>query len=113
MTHKYIKVFETLQRDILNGKFSHGRRLPSEAELCLRFKVSRPTAARALRELQQMGVIIRRAGSGSYLAFQAVKPTPTSHTLGLFVPGLGNTEILDPICNEITRYAQTLGCAVH
>jgi LacI family transcriptional regulator len=32
--------------------------------------------------------------------------------MGLFVPGLGNTEILDPICNEITRFAQSLGCSV-
>jgi LacI family transcriptional regulator len=28
------------------------------------------------------------------------------------MPGLGNTEILDPICNEITRFAQSLGCSV-
>jgi DNA-binding LacI/PurR family transcriptional regulator len=28
------------------------------------------------------------------------------------VPGLGNTEILDPICNEITRSAQSAGCSV-
>ncbi|MHB1960197.1 MAG: LacI family DNA-binding transcriptional regulator [Acidobacteriaceae bacterium] len=33
-------------------------------------------------------------------------------TFGLLVPGLGNTEILDPICNEITRSAQGLGAAV-
>lgn len=113
MTRKYIKVFETLQREILSGKFAHGKRLPSEAELCLRFKISRPTAARALRELQQMGVITRRAGSGNYLVFPSAQQVSTSHYLGLFVPGLGNTEILDPICNEITRYAQTLGSAVY
>jgi GntR family transcriptional regulator of arabinose operon len=33
-------------------------------------------------------------------------------TLGLLVPGLGKTEILDPICNEITRFAQSLHCNV-
>jgi DNA-binding LacI/PurR family transcriptional regulator len=32
--------------------------------------------------------------------------------LGLFVPGLGNTEILDPVCNEISRFAQSLGFTV-
>jgi DNA-binding LacI/PurR family transcriptional regulator len=111
-TYKYMSVFEGLQRDILGGKFARGKRLPSETELCFRYKVSRPTAARALRELQQMGVIIRRAGAGNYLASEPATQPTTAHTLGLFVPGLGNTEILDPICNEITRFAQTLGCAV-
>jgi GntR family transcriptional regulator of arabinose operon len=39
-------------------------------------------------------------------------PTSNSKAFGLLVPGLGKTEILDPICNEITRFAQTLGCTV-
>lgn len=109
---KYTKVFEALERAILEGKFAHGKRLPSESELCQRFKVSRPTAARALRELQQMGVITRKAGSGSYLTPPHAAKTAAARTLGLFVPGLGNTEILSPICNEITRYAQAQGCSV-
>jgi len=109
---KFTKVFEALERAILEGKFAHGKRLPSESELCQRFKVSRPTAARALRELQQMGVITRRAGSGSYLTPPHTVAPTAQKTLGLFVPGLGNTEILSPICNEITRYAQSLGCSV-
>jgi len=108
---KYAEIFHDLQHEILGGKYAGRRRLPSEAELCFRYKVSRPTAARALRELQQIGVITRKAGSGSYL----VPPRGhrhAAHALGLFVPGLGNTEILDPICNEITRFAQSLDCSV-
>ena len=109
---KYTEVFESLQRGILEGKFAHGKRLPSEAELALRYQVSRPPAARALRELQQLGIITRRVGSGSYLK-AAAAPTPVvARTFGLLVPGLGNTEILDPICNEITRFAQSVGCSV-
>jgi DNA-binding LacI/PurR family transcriptional regulator len=109
---KFTKVFEALERAILEGKFAHGKRLPSESELCQRFKISRPTAARALRELQQMGVIVRRAGSGSFLSSPPESASRAARTLGLFVPGLGNTEILSPICNEITRFAQSLGCSV-
>jgi LacI family transcriptional regulator len=109
---KFKKVFESLQRAILEGKFARGKRLPSESELCQRFKVSRPTAARALRELQQLGVITRRAGSGSFLTPPLAAQQSTSRTVGLFVPGLGNTEILSPICSEITRFGQSLGCTV-
>jgi DNA-binding LacI/PurR family transcriptional regulator len=104
---KYFAIFETLQRDILGGKYSHGRRLPSEAELSRRHQVSRPTAARALRELEQMGVITRRAGVGNFLRQErSTNRGRVGMTFGLLVPGLGNTEILDPISNEITRYAQ-------
>jgi DNA-binding LacI/PurR family transcriptional regulator len=109
---KYLDVFNALQHEILKGKYAGGRRLPSEAELCLRYKVSRPTAARALRELQQIGVITRRAGSGSYLVLPKSAAAGSSHVLGLYVPGLRNTEILDPICNEISRFAQSLGYTV-
>jgi LacI family transcriptional regulator len=106
---KFTALFDTLQREILAGKYNHGKRLPSETELALRHKVSRPTAARALRELQQMGVITRRAGSGSYLQPPPENNQKSALTFGLLVPGLGSTEILDPISNEITRYTQSLG----
>ena len=110
---KYQQLFETLQHQILQGKFAHNRRLPSESELALRYQISRPTAARALKELQALGIITRRAGSGSYLQTPSRPPAaPRTMTFGLLVPGLGKTEILDPICNEITRFAQSLECTV-
>ena len=109
---KYAIVFSALQREILEGKYSNGKRLPSEAEMCIHYRVSRATASRALRDLQQMGIITRRAGSGSYVVLPRTAEPSNSLTIGLFVPGLGNTEILDPVCNEITRSAQSLGCSV-
>jgi GntR family transcriptional regulator of arabinose operon len=111
---KFTSVFDALQREILDGKYGPDKRLPSESELAIRYKISRPTAARALRELQQLGVITRRAGSGSFLRTSQDREhkVQTGLTFGLLVPGLGSTEILDPICNEITRFAQSLGCQV-
>jgi len=110
---KHRSIFETLKEQIAAGKYAEGRRLPSETELATRFKVSRPTAARALRDLQNLGIISRRAGSGSYLNDSSTwVEMQLKHTFGLLVPGLGNTEILDPICNEITRFAQSIGSEV-
>ncbi len=110
---KHRVVFQALQRQIAEGAFANGRRLPSETELARRFGVSRPTAARALRDLQSQGIIDRRVGSGSYLNPAATSAhDPSQRKFGLLVPGLGNTEILDPICNEITRFSQSLGAAV-
>ena len=106
---KHQAVFEALHLEIVQGKHNPGSLLPSEKALCRRWKVSRPTVARALKDLQILGLIERRAGSGTYVRpnIRATKPV-----LGLFVEGLGKTEILDPICGEITRSAQERGCSI-
>lgn len=106
---KYRKIFDSLHSDILEGKFDKDGALPSEEFLCRKWDVSRPTVARALRELQMQGLIDRRAGSGTYLR---AEKRPVQTTLGLLAEGLGKTEILDPICAEITRAAQQRGCGV-
>jgi LacI family transcriptional regulator len=102
-------IFEALHLEIVQGRHTPGSLLPSEKALCRRWKVSRPTVARALHDLQILGLIERRAGSGTYVRpdIRATKPI-----LGLFVEGLGRTEILDPICAEITRAAQERGCGI-
>lgn len=53
---------------IKSGALSPGDRLPSEVELVEKFGVSRMTANRALRELQNEGTITRHAGVGSFIA---------------------------------------------
>ena len=99
---KYREILGRLRSEISAGKFDHNGRLPSESELVERFGVSRPTVARALRELQNEGMIDRRAGSGTFLREKAPRDAAQ---LGLLVPALGNTEIFDPICAEIARLA--------
>lgn len=107
---KYLPILQSLQSQIAAGKYRPDKRLPSENELAQRFKVSRPTAARAIRELFNLGLVERRVGSGTFLRTSSVRAV--QRTFGLLVPGLGNTEILDPICNEITRFAQSHHAAV-
>ncbi len=100
---KHRQVFEHLRAAILAGRYRPGQRVPSEAALVRRFGVSRPTVGRALRDLQSAGLLERRAGSGSY----ARDPHGLRGRLfGLLIPGLGNTEIFEPICAEIARQAE-------
>jgi LacI family transcriptional regulator len=106
---KYKPIFETLHAEILAGRFAPDGKLPSEEMLCRRWKVSRPTVARALRNLQMQGLIDRRAGAGTFVKAET---RPMQVTMGLLVEGLGKTEILDPICAEITRAAQQRGCGI-
>ena len=106
---KHKPIYDVLRAEIEAGKYRNDRRLPSEEALCRRWKVSRPTVARALRGLQLEGLIERRAGSGTFVRAE-IRPLQTM--IGLLVDGLGKTEILDPICAEITRAAQQRSCSI-
>lgn len=49
-----------------------GRRLPSENSLVAKYNVSRKTIGKVLNQLENEGALIRRRGSGSYVAGQPV-----------------------------------------
>jgi DNA-binding LacI/PurR family transcriptional regulator len=53
------------------------------------------TVVKAMRQLQQEGLLTRRSGSGSYAAESATGQKPV---FGLIIPDLGETEIFEPIC---------------
>jgi GntR family transcriptional regulator len=61
--HSFIR--RELQRAIASGEFAVDDWLPSEAELQVRFGVSQTPVRRALRDLEQMGLIDRLQGRGS------------------------------------------------
>lgn len=73
MVRKNIPLAQQVVNEILSG-IEHGDLagknglLPSEAELCRRFGVSRATVREALSRLEQRGVVIRRHGVGTFLA---------------------------------------------
>lgn len=92
---KYLDIVESLRSDISSGRFSPGSRLPSEAELVRKFKVSRMTVVKAVQQLGQQGLLVRRPGSGTYVA-SAVRDSGL--VFGLLIPDLGQTEIFEPIC---------------
>ena len=102
---KYRQIFEFVHMEIDSGQYEAGAKLPSDGQLMRRFATSRPTVARAMRELQQAGFIDRRPGSGSFVLSAA---HTKNRLLGLLIPGLGETEIFEPICAAIAR-----GCGRH
>ncbi len=101
---KHREVSRQLLAEIAAGKYRPEERLPSEAQLVKRFGISRPTAARALRDLQAEGLIERRPGSGTYLRDHA-RPS-SQRQLGLLVPERGSTEIFELICGELSSLAR-------
>jgi DNA-binding LacI/PurR family transcriptional regulator len=97
---KHRRVFAYLHASIQSGKLTPGDRLPSEAELGRLFAASRITVAKAVADLQRMGLVTRRPGAGTHV--KAVQPA-SGRTFGLLIPELGLTEIFEPICHGIMR----------
>jgi DNA-binding LacI/PurR family transcriptional regulator len=99
---KHREIYRTLVAEIADGQYNATQRLPSEVQLVRRFGVSRPTAARALRDLQNEGVVERRVGAGSFLT-KGAKPSnvEASRQLGLLLPELEVSEILEVLCGEL------------
>ena len=53
---------------IMSGEWQAGDRIPSEQALTDLFKVSRMTVHHALRDLATRGFLVRKAGSGTFVA---------------------------------------------
>jgi GntR family transcriptional regulator, arabinose operon transcriptional repressor len=104
-THKYRQILEKLQNEISSGRYKPGKRLPSEAELVRRFGASRMTVFRAMHELQSLGLVIRRVGSGTYVSSNSHKG---SHVFGLLIPELGQTEIFEAICKGMMEAQEAM-----
>ncbi len=62
---RYAEIADILLRAIADGTYPVGGNLPSEAQICSRFKVSRFTARAALGLLQKRGYVSRKPKVGS------------------------------------------------
>jgi len=105
---KHEMISRDLRGEIAAGRYGMSGQLPSEAQLVQRFGVSRPTVARALRDLQQEGLIRRKAGSGSFV-LPVANTGKAATVMGLLVPERGETEIFEAICGELGALARTEG----
>ncbi len=113
---KHHLIYQALASDIGTGKYRTSGKLPSEAQLVSRFKVSRPTVIRALRDLQTDGLVTRRVGAGTFLNRSSPQPPPSQPLpvqaleLGLLIPGVRRAgEIFEVIAGELARLARAAG----
>jgi len=73
--------------------------------LVRRFGASRMTVFRAMHELQSLGLVTRRVGSGTFVS----PPTNNgSHVFGLLIPELGQTEIFEAICKGMMEAQEAM-----
>jgi LacI family transcriptional regulator len=81
-TIKHKLIYDKLCSDIVKGVYKPGEKLPTEKELAEIFGASRPTIGKAMRDLQQKGLITRKQGQGTFVK-QSTKPG--NRTLGLLI----------------------------
>ena len=62
---RYLALAEDITQAISDGAHGIGTLLPSEAELCAKYRVSRHTVREATRVLQELGLVARHQGIGT------------------------------------------------
>lgn len=102
MEPKYQSVADSLRRDIATGVYKDGEALLTEAELKLKFGVSRQTVRQAISLLETDGLVIRRRGSGTYVNHGARKHG------GVISVGVITTYITDYIFPSIVRGVESV-----
>lgn len=64
---KYLQIASFLRDQIIRGDLPPGAEVPSERQIAEEWKVSRPTATRALQVLRYQGLVESRQGAGTYV----------------------------------------------
>jgi DNA-binding LacI/PurR family transcriptional regulator len=87
----YRQVKQSLASSVERGEYAPGARFVTEREVCERFGVSTTTAVRALNELVAEGLLVRRQGSGTFVAVPAFDgasgSVPRDHTVACILQG--------------------------
>ena len=65
----YVRIRETLRDEITKGLLKRGEKLPPEHELASKFSVSRMTIRESIEDLVNEGLLYRRHGVGTFVAF--------------------------------------------
>jgi GntR family transcriptional regulator len=74
---KYIQLANLLREKLAAREYSPGQQIPTETELCERYKVSRVTVREAIDRLVQENLLYREQGRGTYVTPQKLKRNVT------------------------------------
>lgn len=68
-TPLYVQLADTLRQQVEQGALPHGSQIPSEAQLMQTYDISRVTVRKAVEQLVEEGVLHKRQGKGTFVAF--------------------------------------------
>ena len=73
MADKYLSIAYKIESDLRHMRSDGKTKLPTEDELSQKYNCSRQTIRASLKVLEDKGLIIKKRGSGSYLADNTAK----------------------------------------
>lgn len=120
MPNNRLPMYQRIEAELLNeigrGDFIPGQSFITERELCTRFGVSRITAVRALNDLVQRGVLIRKRGRGTFVAGSGrVAPSPdgenSSRLIGCIFNELRGQHLLS-VLRGVENACREAGCNI-
>jgi multiple sugar transport system substrate-binding protein len=82
----YFQLKTLLLEEILGGHYGTDERLPTEHELCDRYRISRTPVTRALTELADEGVILRHRRRGTFVNPHWLRRRPEQPEVRIVVP---------------------------
>jgi GntR family transcriptional regulator len=117
-TTRYARVAQALLADMSGGRYPVGSRLPTEAELESRFRVSRHTVRAAIRHLRDLGLVTARAGIGTTVRAHSVpdKAVLSMNSVAELLQFTRNTRLeltSERAVNADAKLAAVLGCRPH
>jgi len=101
----YSQIVGIVKRNISAGTLTAGDLLPSEAELCRTFNISRSTVRQAIGALELEGLVVRKQGRGTFVAEPKVRRrTENIYSFTSEISSMGMTpsstligfEVIDP-----------------
>ncbi|MGQ9650948.1 MAG: GntR family transcriptional regulator [Phycisphaerae bacterium] len=102
---KYRQIYHRFHKAIVAGEYQVGQQIPTETQLARDYQTSRPTVAKALRDLEQAGYLRRQRGVGTFVADRR---ETAGKLIGLILPRPGEG-IFAPMCDAIIREAEANG----
>ncbi len=93
----YMKVYRAIESRISDGSLKDGAHLPTEAELCAQFSVTRSTVREGLRLLEQTGLIIRGPGKKFYIKRPLASDIAAAASKSFALGGVTFFEVFDAL----------------
>lgn len=97
----YRQIIDRVMLGLADGTLGDGDKLPTVRSLAVDLQVNPNTVARAYRDLELVGVVETRPGSGTYVASRRPR-----------VPEFERQRQLERLCVDFTAKAQGLGLSI-
>ena len=90
-TPLYAQLIGIIRQSIISGEASVGQLLPSEAELCNAYQISRNTVRQAIGALEEDGFVVRKRGKGTFVADPTTRRKSVQYSFTTEVSQMGKT----------------------